>query len=254
VTRSTRETGPPPQRRAGALSRTSNSRPVLAKLWVYTEGERTEPDWLDHLKRSTHGVAVNVEVFPGAGKPKDIADKAVAQRELLTGGRRKDANTSRDEVWAVFDRDSHAGVDEAIRDCARAGVGVIFSSRCFELWPLLYYREVSDTPDAAELQLRLRNAHAGFHHERNPIVNWPLLVNDYPNARRRAIQLHQRASNTDEPAPSETTAWLLHERVKHAEDEAGGWMAELARDHDELRAIVERLAMPLRSKVIATLG
>ncbi len=69
---------------------------------------------------------VDVEIVGESGVPLTIA-KAVVQAARATRARnRRDSYAARDEFWAVFDRDEHPRVPEAVQLCRQADVGIAF--------------------------------------------------------------------------------------------------------------------------------
>lgn len=47
------------------------------------------------------------------------------------------------QLWAIFDRDQHHDIPQAMRDTEAGGVVVAFSHPSFELWLLLHFVDVS---------------------------------------------------------------------------------------------------------------
>ncbi|HET8680377.1 MAG TPA: RloB family protein [Micromonosporaceae bacterium] len=47
------------------------------------------------------------------------------------------------QLWAIFDRDQHHDIPQAMREAEAGGVAVAFSHPSFELWLLLHFIDVS---------------------------------------------------------------------------------------------------------------
>ena len=103
-------------------------------LYVGCEGESTEPDYLDYLaKRFGSGERTGqpfriVPVYKGNGLRPEQVVKAVHQY----------AET--DETWAMFDRDEHTRIPQAVKDAANDGTEICFSHPSFDLWLLLHFQ------------------------------------------------------------------------------------------------------------------
>ncbi len=102
------------------------------------EGRKTEPNYFNGLLRY-----MGIKMANPAFKAKDNSPLGVV-REALTVY--KDAVRLKIPkvkifIFAVFDRDGHAGVPEAIGMLRDTPVKVIFSNVCFEHWILLHYEQ-----------------------------------------------------------------------------------------------------------------
>jgi len=96
---------PAGQRATGrrALAHRVATRRPRKTIWVFCEGVRTEPEYLEALKRQKavrDVAAVDVRIVPGRGSPVPVAlvDRAVSARSRACG---EEAEV--DEVWCVFD-------------------------------------------------------------------------------------------------------------------------------------------------------
>ncbi|TFI23479.1 RloB domain-containing protein [Streptomyces sp. 4R-3d] len=146
-----------PQRGNDALGRRGPGKGRRHKIvHVFTEGKVTEPRYLDILK--THGVpkdpdhqvewhVANEEDRGSHRKPLDLVALAVRlKRETAREDKRnKVAERFRTEVWCVFDRDNHDGIETAMKQAREGGVRVAYSHPCFEVWRLAHHKVVSGT-------------------------------------------------------------------------------------------------------------
>jgi hypothetical protein len=107
-------------------------------FFVVAEGERTEYDYVTFLNREFGAEfrfridAPKRSILRNGLKPAEVVDEAVMAM----------ATRDFDEVWALFDRDRHEGIPEAIRRAKKAGVEVALSNPAFELWLLLHFDAV----------------------------------------------------------------------------------------------------------------
>lgn len=107
-------------------------------FFVAAEGERTEYDYLAFLNDefgAEHRFRIDgprLSIRRNGLKPAEVVNEAVRAAE--TG--------DFDGVWALFDRDQHAGISQAMRRAQEADVEVGFSHPAFELWLLLHFDAV----------------------------------------------------------------------------------------------------------------
>jgi hypothetical protein len=116
------------------LSRESKREPYDVVL-IVCEGSKTEPLYLGGLQRLHRLSSANIEIVPSPGQdPLSIVDHAAKM------ARTEDF----DRTFCVFDRDGHAGYDQALRRIAELNSGggnmtAITSWPCFEMWLLLHF-------------------------------------------------------------------------------------------------------------------
>ena len=128
---------------------------------IFCEGERTEPEYLDALKRQPWvrdiaAVDLRVETGHGGSVPMTLVTMAVAARRRAAG-----EEGEIDEVWCVFDVEwprNHPGLNEATDQARKGGVELAISNPCFELWLILHFQDHSswlDNDDARRLRRQL---------------------------------------------------------------------------------------------------
>lgn len=104
------------------------------------EGKETEPNYFNGLLRS-----LGFKLPEAAFKAKDNSPLGVAREAKLVhkAAVKLGIPKSKIWVWAVFDRDGHVGVPEAIDMLKGSPVGFAFSNICFEYWILLHYERTT---------------------------------------------------------------------------------------------------------------
>jgi len=213
------------------------------RLYLFAEGQ-TEEGWAEWLHRTSRGVVV-IDCEGEAGVPRTLLEKAKKKRAELRGAPRG-THGARDEVWIVFDRDEHHEVPGTLEEARVAGIGVVFSNECFELWPLLHLEDLSQHTARAILQRGLHTQHPAYDHDRGASVDWAAIEQHSLEATHRAIRLHQRGETAGDPLQNpSTTAWLLDRRCRFATATAT-LLADIAPPalRESLR---QRVAEPLRS-------
>ncbi|MGW1751890.1 RloB family protein [Streptomyces sp. NPDC002092] len=104
-------------------------------LYVACEGESTEVDYLRYLNtRFGNGELIGNQRFvihpvwkKNGYKPEEVVE-AVKDK------------AAEDEAWALFDRDQHTRIPQAVAQAAATGVEVCFSHPSFDLWLLLHFQ------------------------------------------------------------------------------------------------------------------
>lgn len=158
---------PDPRRRARStrgkslLARPPSRRPATVH-YVVTEGGVTEPDYCTALNNNfgdQYRFWIETQYVHKNGlKPTEVAEYAVeaATDVKERGGRGADASPHPlGHVWALFDRDEHAGVQAAFArlrrhnaETAKRGtarrIEIAFSSPSFDLWMLLHFQMLTN--------------------------------------------------------------------------------------------------------------
>jgi len=109
-------------------------------FYVAVEGESTEPDYLAFLNRefgSDHQFIIHPLSKRNGMSPSRVVTRALEQRDELVAG------DGRVQLWALFDRDQHQDIRQAMRDAPGGGVRVAFSHPSFDLWLLLHFTAAS---------------------------------------------------------------------------------------------------------------
>jgi hypothetical protein len=103
---------------------------------IVCEGAKTEPFYFEGLRRAWRLSSANIHVrSAGYSDPPNLVAHAL---EALRNG-------DYDRAFCVFDRDSHAGFDQALAQIAQSPEGhagrldAVVSWPCFEIWILLHF-------------------------------------------------------------------------------------------------------------------
>jgi hypothetical protein len=164
-----RDNQPKERQKARDLHRKAAKRQPFERLLIVCEGEKTEPLYLDEIRRAFRLATAHVHVWPSADGTEPLQVVDYAERLFLDGDRAKAIDRRGfDRVIAVFDRDDHATYHPALAQAAAQsgklrndnGVAVpveaIASVPCFELWLLLHFEDVMAPVHRNEVYARLR--------------------------------------------------------------------------------------------------
>ncbi len=211
------------RRKIPPMRRHKTQREPKRRFILFCEGRNTEPAYFSALKRVWTGALISVESKPGVGVPMTIAREAVkfAKSEGLTkSSRRKKSSFERkDEVWAVFDRDTHPNFDAAVKFCLDNSVGVARSNPCFELWLILHERDC-DRPDSSDaIQRTLKELRPEYDRHIGKIPDCDEMVIRVESAERRGNVLVDRRREEGNPYgnPS-TTVGMLTKAIRLANE------------------------------------
>lgn len=200
------------------LSRAPKREPYDVVL-IVCEGSKTEPFYLRDLRRYHRLSSANIEIAPSpAPDPRNVVEHAQSRIE----------EEEFDRAYCVFDRDEHAGYDEAMQRIAQlrnSGINIeaVVSWPCFEIWPLLHfkytgqpYERVGRTSacervirDLKAFQPHYEKGRGGLYHE---------LLSAYSTAMANARRLEQDNGKTGSSNPSTRLHNLVEYLVKLRDD------------------------------------
>ena len=189
------------------LSRKAPVRKPAAIMVVVTEGEKTEPRYLEmfkkihvppHIKKSVF----NLRIIPGIGVPKTVVDRAIQELQNLQGPLSRE-----DSVWAMFDRDEHPEFKEA-KDKARSkGVHLAVSNPCFEIWGIYHYQDLESPIERDQCQKKLEELCPSYDKKSGKIfAEQDIIKNKYRDAMRRAKESRNSRKQEDDPEGNPSTS------------------------------------------------
>jgi hypothetical protein len=149
-----------PQRRTPSpLTRKIATRRPRKTLVIFCEGERTEPLYLEALKKQPNvkdASSVDLRVATEHGMPDVLVSAAIKAREKAA-----DEEDEIDEFWCAFDVEwptNHPRLREAVQQATENGIKLAISNPCFEIWLILHFEPHGswlDNDGARRLRRRL---------------------------------------------------------------------------------------------------
>lgn len=205
-------------RKQRPLRRAAPTRSPKRKFVIYSEGKNTEPDYFRAVRRDLLGALVDLELIDAAGVPMTIAEKACKRAAAMKrGGGRKSSFEERDQVWAVFDRDEHPKVAEALERCRVSDVGVAFSDPCFELWLILHFDDFDRPDDRHQVQTALAKLYAPYDPKGSKSSDFGDLIPNLRDAEERAERQLKRREAEGQPLMRPfTTVFGLTKKMREA--------------------------------------
>lgn len=191
------------ERISGRLSLKREESPVIL---VVCEGSKTEPYYLNDLKRELGLTAM--KVVPGnisGTNPKSITDYTKAEFKKML----KEKGVEKENFWCAFDRDDHEYVENALVMARDNGFKVSFSNPCFELWLLLHFQDQNAWINRKDAKRQLKKYIPEY--EKSMAGVFARISAHLPAAKKRAEFLRKQnktADNCETENPS-TTADLL---------------------------------------------
>jgi RloB-like protein len=184
-------------------------------LVIFCEGERTEPEYLQALKRKPavrDVAAVDLRVETGhGGAPLSLVSMASDARSRAVS-----EEAEIDEFWCVFDVEwpvNHPNLKEAIDQAHHNGIRLAVSNPCFELWLILHFQDQGrwlDNDQACRLRRRLD----GSSGKGIDAAKYMPLTSD---AARRAVKLDERHSRDSTPFPDNNPSSSMHRLLASVE-------------------------------------
>lgn len=130
---------------------------IAPYIKIVCEGKKTEPNYFNGWLRDSGYKAANPAFKAKDNSPRGVVKRAKEEYKLA---RRLRIPTEKIFIWAVFDRDAHQGIPEAIDEAINSGIHVAFSNVCFEYWILLHYERTQRAfANCAEIISYIRNTH-----------------------------------------------------------------------------------------------
>lgn len=202
-------------RRFRSLQRKVQPKSPKRKFIIYSEGEKTERDYFEAMRRHFQSAVVEIEIIAGAGVPLTIAKAATSAAQVARKRDRKNSYANRDEFWAVFDRDEHPNVQDAIDRCHQANVGVAFSDPCFELWLILHFQDFDRPDHRHDVQRHLETLCTDYDRARRKTTScqklMPLVVDAELRAER---QVARREAEGNQLSAPYTKVYELARRIR----------------------------------------
>lgn len=177
------------------------------------EGEVTEPQYLKGFRIACRNPRVDVEVDPKHGVPWSLVRTAKERKLAADGAARRgdDENLRYDQVWCVFDIDSHPNLADAVQMARDNGILLAVSNPCFELWLLLHLRDSPGAQHRHDVQRMLGT----FLPDYEKAVDFAKLQAGYDEAVARATRLDRDAGEMDEAGRNPTTGvYRLTESIR----------------------------------------
>jgi hypothetical protein len=170
-------------------ARSQRPLPPGKSLLVVCEGT-TEQEYIDELSRHIGNPSVQIRFCRDRGSPDKIIE--LAQHEIRDQAANR--NPRFDEVWCVFDRDSHDYFNGAIQTAIDRGYKLAVSNPCIELWLLVHHRQSPGQRHRDDVHDMLKRHDKGYKKH----VRFERYVNGIPSAVQIAHRMEVIANEDGE--------------------------------------------------------
>lgn len=177
---------------APTLSRRSHVRRPKFRLLIFCEGKNTEPEYLREFSKEHGNDLVHIELVAPAGVPMTIIEKAKSAKKQIS--KSKNSFERFDQVWALFDKDEHPNLNQAITHARDANISVAFSNPCFEVWLLLHHHDFDAPDDRHMVQRKFAAVDIKYDPNGGKRLNYAELACGYRDACQRAARMRVRRS------------------------------------------------------------
>lgn len=206
--------------RGGRPRRRVPSKPRKLSLLVFTEGEKTEQQYLKNRYAMVRE-AVAIE-FGGSGAPTNIVERAINAKRRAAREQATAKGRGYDQIWCVFDADQHPNIDAIRQRAEQAGIRVAFSHPCLELWFVLHFEDrfaAMTTRQARERSKELLGCEKALR--RSSLAR---LDDGYDDAVMRAKALERKHRDDGSPvgANPSTSIWRLTELLRTSSERIEG--------------------------------
>lgn len=121
-------------------------------ILIVCEGEKTEINYFKTLKEFLGLTSVHIKSSPHPS-PTKIIKYAIRQAKEIN---------EYDEIYCVFDRDTHGDFDMALKLVDKNHLKAIVSDPCFEFWILLHFVKIAPNVSASQSPCKALQAHKVF--------------------------------------------------------------------------------------------
>lgn len=204
-----------PKRRVSdgrTLRRKVATRAIRKTLLVFCEGERTEPEYLNALKREraireVAAVEIRVAQADSGAVPLTLVKRAIEARSRAVS-----ENDEVDEFWCVFDVEwpvNHANLPEALMLAKANEISLAVSNPCFEVWLILHLKEHGGWLDNEHAMKLRRKLDSSTDKGLDPATYMPHVH----KASARAVKLEERHQRNGTSFPDDNPSSGMHRLI-----------------------------------------
>jgi hypothetical protein len=173
---------------------------------IVTEGEKTEPHYLERLRRHLRLTGTNVHVVKAEGTDAlSVVKDAIRLREKRVAQSRRGEEVPYDSVWAVFDTEraeTNPTLNNALQTAEANQISVAASNPSFEFW-LLLHDEYTTKPfyKSADVIKQIKTHVPGFDKSEIPVDRY--IPDKIPTAVKNAARCEKHHADIKESSISQ---------------------------------------------------
>jgi hypothetical protein len=202
-----------------SFSRRYGGRNERRKIYIFTEGKKTEPNYFNAIKSELRLRTIDIRVKGTGFNTLSLVEYAIGETEKLL--------EEDDEVWVVFDKDDFKDFDNAIGKAESSGIRVAYSNESFELWYLLHFDYTDAAHGRGQLcdklakSLRKQTGDSDFKYEKNSNEMYKIIKHLESDAIKHAeklLRVHLDKLQHSDRNPSTTVHKLVISLRKLAQE------------------------------------
>ena len=192
------------KRKRKDIRRKIGQRPVRNRIFIYTEGKSTEPQYLEAYAKAYRSHKVEIIIGSQHGVPKTLFELGSSKIDEISSRKYLREFGEGDSVWLVFDRDEHVDFELVLSRCKSKGIKVALSNPCFEIWLILHMEDYDRDEHRNDTQKRCEELCPGYSVKSGKVPSLEKILPQVEKAEERAIKLFQRREADGGTAPLTT--------------------------------------------------
>lgn len=194
--------------------RRASDKAKRTSIMVFSEGEKTEPIYLNHWYRIYRDRVIVKIAEHKSTTPFELVARAAAQRERDVLEEKRGRGDAFDQYWCIFDVDEHPKIREAFQLAASNAVNIALSVPNIELWFLVHFDLQTAYIERREAR---RRAYEWLGCEKGlSLKALNMLTEKFPVAMDRARSLERKHRGDGSPRPwnPSSNVWRLIEVIR----------------------------------------
>ena len=167
----------------------------IPRMLIVCEGKLTEENYFSGVRRQFHIPKELVRLELAKGNPKTVVDLAVSLKNKNLAQNTLSSGSRFEQVWCVFDRDSHAHIPDAQQKAQAHKIRIAFSNPCFELFLLLHFCDCYAELHRDLVRKILEEEYLPGY---DKSFDYVLLRDRYKDAKRRTTIINSRSEVQDQ--------------------------------------------------------
>src|SRR4051794_16354484 len=182
-------------------------------ILVVCEGEETEPNYLEGLRKSISLSTLDVQIVGEGAEIVGVVAEAVRLKEEREAEAKESLRLAPfDEVWCVVDterRNDNPSWERGVDRAAALGLHLAWSNPCFEFWLLLHFERIGRSFDGFAVLRPFLSKH--IPHYAKSMDCFEKLAPRAPTAIDNSKQIHRAQGQDTQRAIECTPATTVHE-------------------------------------------
>ena len=197
-------------------SKGSSQRPLRPIIRVLTEGEKTEPQYIEILRREYRNTTIKIK-----REDTGLSAKSLLRRAQEYKRRNNRRNPDFDEIWIIFDVDANPvrTINQVIQEARDSDIKIAISNPCLELWLVLHCQDQTGYIEREQIQ-RMARTLGMIKRKDIALGAHRTLIDKYDEARNRAkkLEIMHRNNNSKLWENPSSQIWKFVDRLIQSEE------------------------------------